>query len=87
MIGFQGLGSPLRTVDVELDGVPFRFHADRSLLANILLFSPGSIAFVCAIGHCQRCVVAVNGEKLLACRSYPQGGERIETGAIIRGTA
>lgn len=72
---FRALDDPAATVEIQLDGAPARFDPARSILANLLL--RGDAPFFCAIGHCQACLVTVDGAPVLACRTYPRAGARI----------
>lgn len=75
---FRSIEDTAAKVEVQLDGVAARFDPSRSILANLLLESDAP--FLCAIGHCQMCLITVDGTRVLACRTTPRGGERIESG-------
>jgi aerobic-type carbon monoxide dehydrogenase small subunit (CoxS/CutS family) len=66
------------TVEVTLEGRPLALDPGRSFLANLLTIEgaepPG---FLCAIGQCQRCLIEVDGEPVIACLAYPRGGEAV----------
>ena len=75
---FQALAGAGETLAVTVDGSARRVAANQSLLAA-LLCSGSAPAFTCAIGQCQRCLVRVNGTPRLACMTYPNAEDRIET--------
>ena len=71
------------TIGIEVDGTSVTLALGQSLLAALLVAGcPGAAAdFHCAIGVCQRCGVVVDHRPILACMTYPRGGEAVTTSA------
>ena len=82
--GFRSVLPAGDEITVIVDGAPLVLRRGRSLLAGLLLGNRTGAAadFFCAIGQCQRCLVVMDGRTVLACLTYPNGGETVATRAI-----
>jgi D-hydroxyproline dehydrogenase subunit gamma len=77
------------TVEFEVDGVPVRAEAGRSVAAALLEAgrrelrdSPSGAprGLYCGIGVCQECRVVADGEVVRACVTPVRAGLRVQTG-------